>query len=567
MPLDPIQQKQIMDILILSLEGEAGSEDLQKLKAILDISSEARDYYLKAVIAAECIREMDWEAKDFANETDSCEGFNTTLWKALADEEKNAETIEIAQPPAQETVVYQMPVQIQRRVSRMSLAAIIISTAALLLLLVYVFLNPRTPGSVVGVLTEAVDAQWQDNAMPAEAGQDLRKGSFSLQRGLVQVRFDSGARVILEGPAQVELLSGNSMYLRRGKIVATVGREAIGFVVNTPQGKVLDLGTEYGIQVNQTGQSQVHVFNGEVLLYLAGREDHLRISQGSAKAVSPDGSVADIPLQSAGFIRSEEMNSKVLAYAGNSYHRWKAWVFDIHRDPSLVAHYFYSKDTAQPTCLLNAVKVSREQSGTFGGQERAAPTWVAGRWAGKDAVRFERGKNQAIVISPDAALSINGPITISAWVYYPEEMQKGGHLISCREGNHVNFQFSVFDQHYEYEQQRNQFEFLRFNQDHTGVYSQEFIQRAGLWYHFVAAYDTKTVCFYVNGKVLKSEPYVSNSDMKATEIILGAQKLNGRYVLPGGDFDGIVDELMLFNRCLNGDEIQRIYEIGTPVSK
>jgi hypothetical protein len=373
--------------------------------------------------------------------------------------------------------------------------------------------------------------------------------------------------VILEGPAQVELLSGNSMSLRQGKMVATVGREAIGFVVNTPQGKVLDLGTEFGIRVNPAGQSQIHVFAGEVLLYPAGREDHLRVPQGSAKAVSPDGGVEDIPLRTEAFVRQEEMSSKLLARSGNSYCRWKAWVFDIHRDPSLVAHYFDVKDDTQPERLLNTASGANGRlTGQFGGQERTAPGWVQGRWPEKSAVRFERGKNQAIVIPPDAALSINGPITISAWVYYPDETQKGGHLVSCREDNHVNFQFSVFDQHYEYERQQNRFEFLRFNQEHTGVYSQEFIQRAGLWYHFAVTYDMNNVCFYVNGKLFKSEPYVGYSNIRATEIILGAQKLNGRYVLPEGDFDGIVDELMIFNRCLGAAEIQKIYEIGSPVS-
>ena len=53
----------------------------------------------------------------------------------------------------------------------------------------------------------------------------------------------------------------------------------------------------------------------------------------------------------------------------------------------------------------------------------------------------------------------------------------------------------------------------------------------------------------------------------AKEIVLGAQKLNGRYVLPEGDFDGIVDELMIFKRCLDTAEIKEIYEAGLPASK
>lgn len=40
-------------------------------------------------------------------------------------------------------------------------------------------------------------------------------------------------------------------------------------------------------------------------------------------------------------------------------------------------------------------------------------------------------------------------------------------------------------------------------------------------------------------------------------------KIDG-YVLPEEDFDGVVDELMLFRRCLSGAEIRDIYENGKP---
>jgi hypothetical protein len=555
--------------IIKEVEGTLTPEEFGCMEQLLSSDPQALDFYVNSYFSISFFMEpfrLPQEVLDAEVENENIS--NSRLWKALAEIEKNAETIEIAPSPIQEEVVYQAPIQVKHRVSRTSLVAIIMSTAALLLWLVYVSLNPRTANPVVGVLADVVDARWQNDVVSFQPGQDLRAGVLSLQRGLAQVRFDSGASVIIEGPAQVELLTSNSMSLRQGKIVATVGREAIGFVINTPQGKILDLGTEFGIRVEPAGQSQVHVFQGEVVLYPMDNEGHLNVSQGSAKSVDQSGKVMDIPLRAAAFVRPEEMSSKLLAHSGNSYHRWKAWVFDIHRDPSLAAHYFDVKDASQPERFLNTASAANGRlTGQLGTQGRTAPGWVQGRWPEKSAVHFERGKNQAIVIPPDAALSINGPITISTWVYYPDEAQKGGHLISCREDNNVNFQFSVFDQHYEYEYQRNQFEFLRFNQDHTGVYSKEFIQHAGVWYHFAVTYDMQNVCLYVNGKLFESKPYAGYSDMKATEIILGAQKLNGRYVLPEGDFDGVVDELMIFKRSLDAGEIQKIYETGLPVSK
>jgi hypothetical protein len=57
---------------------------------------------------------------------------------------------------------------------------------------------------------------------------------------------------------------------------------------------------------------------------------------------------------------------------------------------------------------------------------------------------------------------------------------------------------------------------------------------------------------------------MASPDASAAEIVIGAIKINGSYVLPEGDFDGVVDELMIFNRCLNAGEIQKIYESGLP---
>jgi hypothetical protein len=567
-----MDSKDILELnqLILSaIDGNIATADFARLDRWIRDDSEAANHYVEFMILYAGLRQPGQVSTFFSEtgaESESDSGLDMQVWNELASFEKTAETVETESQAKISSSSHETSPRVERKISRMAIYTSILSTAALLFMAVFVYLNPRTSNSVVGVLAETIDAQWRDNAAPMGVGQDLRAGVLSLQRGLAHVRFDSGASVILEGPAQVELLSGNSMSLRQGKIVATVGRDAIGFVVNTPQGKILDLGTEFGIQVDPVGQSQVHVFQGEVILYPTNQDGRMKVSEGDAKSVDQSGKVVDIPLQTAAFVRQDEMSSKLLAQTGNSYYRWKAWVFDIHRDPSLVAHYFYAKDNTRPESLLNAVAAAKGPAGHFGGQGRTAPTWVTGRWPEKSAVRFERGKNQAIIIGADPTLSVNGPVTVSTWVYYPNKTQMGGHLISCRQDYHVNFQFSMFDEHYKYEYQRNQFEFLRFNQKDSGCYSQEFIQKPQTWYHFVMTYDMGTVCFYVNGKLFESKPYISRSDAKETEIIIGALKWDNRYVLPEGDFDGIIDDLMIFNRSLGGDEIQKIYEAGLPAS-
>jgi hypothetical protein len=566
--------EQLSEWILKELEGTLSPKEFHAMERLLSSDSDALDFYINSYFSISYFMEPFQMPQDVTDVDKGRNAIDSELWKELAEIERNAETVEVA-PPREVPVypIYQVtPAQVRHPVSRMSITSILISMAALIMLLVYVFLNPRTSVPVVGMMVDTVGAKWQDETAAMQPGQELQKGPLYLRQGLARIRFDSGASVILEGPAQVDLLSGNSLYVHEGKIVATVGREAIGFVVNTPEGKILDLGTEFGIRVESAGRSQVHVFQGEVFLYPGNQGGHMKISAGNASSIDKNGQVRDIPVQRAAFIRQEELDSKIMARSNNTYYRWKSFIFEAHRDPSLVAHYFCTKDDAQPDSLLNAAPLMQGQlTGRFGVEGRAAPTWVAGRWPEKSAVRFERGKNQAIVIPSSPTLSINGPITISAWVYYPDEIQNGGHLISCREDYHVNFQFAIFDRNYVYSDQRYRFEFLRFNpkrtnQEYIGAYSQEFIQRAGVWYYFVVTHDMENICFYVNGRLFENKPYASYSDAKGTEIVIGGQKLNGRYALPEGDFDGVVDELMIFKRCLNSDEIQKMYEAGLPVS-
>src|SRR5262249_7159170 len=72
------------------------------------------------------------------------------------------------------------------------------------------------------------------------------------------------ARVVLEGPATLELLSAKSARLRQGRLTAKVPGPATGFEILSPQGKVIDLGTEFGISVSQDGATDVYVFAGKV---------------------------------------------------------------------------------------------------------------------------------------------------------------------------------------------------------------------------------------------------------------------------------------------------------------
>ena len=206
--------------------------------------------------------------------------------------------------------------------------------------------NPRSPipnpSSIVGRITGMVDCVWEEPRLPSPvhgrgAGGEGGSNSLSstnsnpsnhrseitnlkpaislgdrlaLRSGLMEITYNTGAKVILQGPVTYEVESPASGYLSVGKLTAKLekenlpspsGRGAGGegrltagnihrssfstqhlFSVRTPTAVVTDLGTEFGVEVGKDGNTTAHVYRGSVRLQ-ANSGDGLR--EGTAKVL------------------------------------------------------------------------------------------------------------------------------------------------------------------------------------------------------------------------------------------------------------------------------------------
>lgn len=95
-------------------------------------------------------------------------------------------------------------------------------------------------------------------------GTELSRGLLDLQSGLLEIETNSRVTLILEGPAQMQLHDALHATLLRGNLVVRMAKGESGFVVNTPQMKVTDLGTEFGVSATPEGVSRVQVYEGKV---------------------------------------------------------------------------------------------------------------------------------------------------------------------------------------------------------------------------------------------------------------------------------------------------------------
>ena len=85
-----------------------------------------------------------------------------------------------------------------------------------------------------------------------------------LRSGSVQIALFGGATVDLRGPCQVELKSDQQVFLRQGDILVSVHDDDAKLVINTPVGELLHLGTEFGVSVAESGETEMFVFAGSV---------------------------------------------------------------------------------------------------------------------------------------------------------------------------------------------------------------------------------------------------------------------------------------------------------------
>ena len=148
----------------------------------------------------------------------------------------------------------------------------------------------RAEAEVVGRITGMVDCKWADHATEASDGDRVPLGrQYALASGLMEITYDTGAKVILQGPVTYEVESAADGFLSVGKLTARVEKKndecgmmndelrtgASGihhssfithplFAVRTPTATVTDLGTEFGVEVSKEGSTTSHVFRGSI---------------------------------------------------------------------------------------------------------------------------------------------------------------------------------------------------------------------------------------------------------------------------------------------------------------
>lgn len=170
-------------------------------------------------------------------------------------------------------------------------SSIVVSIGAVVcLLMIWWAARPGSESAeTLAEIVETSDARWGDSSLPTAVGSVLGKGRLKIDRGLVVLRFRSGAEVTLEAPAELQLESRLSGRLLSGTALLQVPESAHGFTLHTPTAVAIDYGTAFAVTVDRaSGSSAIEVREGEVEVQHPVSKESVRLRSAQRVVASQD---------------------------------------------------------------------------------------------------------------------------------------------------------------------------------------------------------------------------------------------------------------------------------------
>lgn len=461
-----------------------------------------------------------------------------------------------------------------RQVSKSPTTWPALAAAAALVLgafLVWFVLRPSEENKIsaalpVAVLKAASDAMWSD-ATPA-LGTSLAPGRLSLKSGMVSLEFTSGARILLEGPAEVELVSGMEILCHRGNLRADVPPPALGFTIITPSTRVVDLGTSFGLSVRTDGSALVKVMQGSIELR---RGDAVYpVSTQASASIDPTGTPSPANIPDEAFPSEENFRQRIAAGELQTAARWTAASAKLTKDPATVLSFTFEETTRSSRSVRNqAAMAALESHGSLVGAD-----WTSGRWPGKRALEFS-GRSDSLRFKLDRTAS---SATLFAWV---------------RVNSLPNAFNALLSPDYHQESSALQWMITRDGQLRlamTNGIASPASQKGwdgpvmahaissldfGRWVLLASTYDSQTgrVVHYRDGRPIGSGSFEHKLPVKFSLMSFGSWPANQRNLTfededsatrEDRNFVGSVDELIVLSRALPASEIEEIYKQGKP---
>lgn len=403
------------------------------------------------------------------------------------------------------------------------------------------------------ILVAELGAVWEGEA-PTASGFEPRR-VYRLQAGLAHVKTESGASLIFEGPCQLAVTGDNAALLGGGKLAARcITKQTHGFTVTTPAGRVVDLGTEFGVEHNARG-TFAYVLDGEVQVFASGPSGEATrvVRAGDAVRLSTRGTVV---MDEAGwapdFVTVSDFRVAAARASGSVTAAWAGCYDRLRSDLDLVfwTDFDTSPALGPPT---NLCRYADDRNKLL---PNDAIELVSGRLGENEALR--RGAGDAIpqVRAPGVFRSL----TLAAWV----------RLDQAAEGQATRHRALLLSDwslpgslHWQLKGDALRLTYPRGDSKPHAAYSARLPEAAGSgWRLFATVVQTGSrgaVRHFVDGQLIGEQPIVDATlPLRLGDCGIGGWQREGDERTLGG----LIDDLMIWRRPLANSEITQLFEDG-----
>ncbi|MHC4804974.1 MAG: LamG-like jellyroll fold domain-containing protein, partial [Planctomycetota bacterium] len=205
-----------------------------------------------------------------------------------------------------------------------------------------------------------------------------------------------------------------------------------------------------------------------------------------------------------------------------------------HASADLVAHWKFDDGSG-----ITAKDSSRNgHDGTLKGD----PQWVAGQLGG--ALDFD-GAGDFVEVPHSPSLSITNEITIAAWTKM--RGNASGEMAIVSKGG-----WSANDLPYELTETPGGVIYWQFYDDGGRDSCAPLSPPVDEWHHIAATYDGTIFKCYIDGQLADEWRYVGKMPKNTASVTIGRRSRGGTF------FNGMIDEVVIFNRALGAEEIPNI---------
>lgn len=404
--------------------------------------------------------------------------------------------------------------------------------------------EPGPRGETVGVLTRTGGAVWGAGALAPAPGDEVPKGTLRLEAGVAQLEMRGGASVVIEGPADVELRTPDRVACRRGKLWVRLTAPPHDFRIETPTCTVADRGTEFGLEVDAAGATEVHVIEGAVEV-TAGRPT--TVGAGRGVWIGRGNDPERIEFRADEFLGARALDQLLAPAPGTPAERWPAHTRRLRTDPRVALYYPFDNPLPANGQIRNGAPQGPD--GTVVGCR-----WAEGRWPDKSALEF-RTAGDAVRLNVAEPLR---SFSLAAWVrldrldrVYNGLLMGDGWDIGC-----LHWQLDWRGQLIV--AARGEFQCVS-----PTIVTPD---RLGRWMLLVATRDarTGTVTQYVNGRVVATARGDAGAPVHIGSASLGGWVPPADARNPVRTLDGRLDEFLIVRTALTGDEVRALYQAGRP---